>query len=35
MDRFIRICDGTRYLILFGSEKYEAIYKTELGMLYV
>ena len=23
----VRICDGTRYLILFGSEKYEAIYK--------
>ena len=23
---FIRIYDGTRYLTLFGSEKYEAIY---------
>ena len=26
IDRIIRICDGTRYLTLFGSEKYEAIY---------
>ena len=25
-DRFIRIYDGTRYLKLFGSEKYDAIY---------
>ena len=25
IDGFIRICDGTRYLTLFGSEKY-AIY---------
>ena len=23
---FIRIYDGTRYLVLFGSEKYNAIY---------
>ena len=26
-DGFIRIYDGTRYLTLFGSEKYDAIYK--------
>ena len=26
MDGFIRIYDGTRYLTLFGSEKYDAIY---------
>ena len=26
IDRFIRIYDGTRYLTLFGSEKYDAIY---------
>ena len=26
IDGFIRIHDGTRYLTLFGSEKYEAIY---------
>ena len=26
VDGFIRIYDGTRYLTLFGSEKYEAIY---------
>ena len=26
IDRFIRIYDGTRYLILFGSEKYDSIY---------
>ena len=25
IDGFIRIYDGTRYLILFGSEKYDAI----------
>ena len=25
-DEFIRIYDGTRYLTLFGSEKYDAIY---------
>ena len=27
IDRFIRIYDGTRYLVLFGSENYGAIYK--------
>ena len=27
IDGFIRIYDGTRYSTLFGSEKYEAIYK--------
>ena len=26
IDGFIRICDGTRYLTLFGSKKYDAIY---------
>ena len=26
LDSTIRIYDGTRYLILFGSEKYDAIY---------
>ena len=26
IDGFIRIYDGTKYLTLFGSEKYEAIY---------
>ena len=26
IDGFIRIYDGTRYLTLFGSEKYEPIY---------
>ena len=26
IDGFLRIYDGTRYLILFGSEKYDAIY---------
>ena len=25
IDKFIRISDGTRYLVLFGSEKYDAI----------
>ena len=27
IDGFIRIYDGTRYLTLFGSEKYDNIYK--------
>ena len=26
IDGFVRIHDGTRYLTLFGSEKYDAIY---------
>ena len=26
IDGFIRVYDGTRYLILFGSEKYDFIY---------
>ena len=26
IDGFIRIYDGTRYLVLFGSEKYDSIY---------
>ena len=26
LDRFIRIYDGTRYLTLSGSKKYDAIY---------
>ena len=26
INEFIRICDGTRYLTLYGSKKYEAIY---------
>ena len=25
IDGFIRVCNGTRYLVLFGSEKYESI----------
>ena len=28
IDGFIKIHDGTRYLTLFGSEKYDAIYNT-------
>ena len=27
VDGFIRVFDGTRYLVLLGPEKYEAIYK--------
>ena len=27
IDGFIRVYDGTRYLVLFGSEKYDFIYK--------
>ena len=26
IDGFIKVYDGTRYLVLFGSEKYDAIY---------
>ena len=26
IDRFIKICDETRYLVLFGAEKYDFIY---------
>ena len=26
VDEFIRVSDGTRYLVLFGPEKYDAIY---------
>ena len=26
VDRFIRVYNGTRYLILFGTEKYDVIY---------
>ena len=26
IDGFIRVYDGTRYLVIFGSEKYESIY---------
>ena len=26
IDRFINVCDGTRYFVLFGSEKYDAIF---------
>ena len=28
IDGFIRIYDGTKYLILFGSEKYDVIYNS-------
>ena len=30
IDGFIRIYDGTRYLTLFGYEKYDAIYDRML-----
>ena len=26
IDGFIRVCDGTRYLVLFGPEKYDVIF---------
>ena len=42
IDWFIRICDRTRYLTLFGSEKYGAIYNRilylislEIGIIYI
>ena len=25
IDGFLRVCDGNRYLVLFGTEKYDAI----------
>ena len=28
IDGFIRVYDGTRYLVLFGSEKYDPIYNS-------
>ena len=32
IDGFIRVYDGTRYLVLFGSEKYDSI-RTGLDIL--
>ena len=29
VDGFIRVADGTRYLVLFGPEKYNAIFKRK------
>ena len=26
VDEFIKDCDGTRYLVLFGTERYDSIY---------
>ena len=26
VDGFIKVCDGIRYLVLFGSERYDAVY---------
>ena len=26
IDKFIKVYDGTRYLVLFGSEKYDSIF---------
>ena len=28
IDGFIKICDGTRYLVLFGPERHDAIYDS-------
>ena len=35
IDGFMRIYDGTRYLILFGSEKYDANSKKTSSITYV
>ena len=42
IDGFITACDGTRYLVLFGSEKYDFIYsriryliRVKSGITYV
>ena len=36
LDEFIRVYDGTSYLILFGKEKYDAIYiKIRYGRYHV
>ena len=33
IDGFIRIYDGTRYLVLFGSEKYDSIYNKIISVI--
>ena len=42
VDGFIRAYDGTRYLVLFGAEKYDSIYnkiryliEVKSGLIYV
>ena len=32
-DGFIRVYDGTRYLVLFGSKKYDSIYNRIINLL--
>ena len=34
IDRFIRIYDGTRYLVLLGPEKYDAIYNRIVSHIF-
>ena len=33
IDRFTRVYDGTRYLTLLGSEKYDAIYNRNIYLI--
>ena len=33
VDGFIRVYDGTRYLVLFGPEKYDAIYNRSTYLI--
>ena len=35
IDGFIRVFDGTRYLVLFGSEKYDSIYNRNRYLINV
>ena len=34
-DRFVRVYDGNRYLLLFGPENYYAIYKSQKKWYYI
>ena len=33
IDRFIRVYDGSRYIVLFGLEKYDAIYNRIIYLM--
>ena len=33
IDEFIRVYDGTRYLVLFGAEKYDIIYNRIIHLI--
>ena len=35
IDEFIRVYDGTRYLVIFGAEKYDAVYNRIIYLIEV